>query len=314
MFWFNRKGPSGFSYSSTAEEVTEGVDGSGLTAIVTGASSGIGTETSRVLALRGVHVIMAVRNMDAGIKAKEAIVNEIPMAKVDAMELDLSSILSVRKFASNFNSSGLPLNILINNAGIMAIPFTLSKDKFELQFATNHLGHFLLTSLLLDTMKKTTDKCKREGRIVNVSSGAHLKPYREGIRFNKINDQAGYNRFLAYGQSKLANILHANELSRRLKDEGTEITANSLHPGVIATNLFRYNNFINGFVANLAKYLIKNVQQGAATTCYLALNPQVKGVSGEYFSHSNIAPTSSMAKDTELAKKLWDFSNESVNK
>ncbi|KAM1020815.1 hypothetical protein PS2_041696 [Malus domestica] len=147
MWCFRRKGPSGFSSSSTAEEVTEGIDATGLTAIVTGASSGIGTETARVLALRGAHVVMAVRNMAAGKDAREQIVKAIPSAKVDAMELDLSSLSSVRKFASDFNSSGLPLNILINNAGVMGTPFTLSKDKIELQFATNHVGmlHLLLS-------------------------------------------------------------------------------------------------------------------------------------------------------------------------
>ncbi|KAM2921463.1 hypothetical protein COP2_043198 [Malus domestica] len=137
MSFLRRKGPSGFSSSSTAEEVTEGIDATGLTAIVTGASSGIGTETARVLALRGAHVVMAVRNMAAGKDAREQIVKAIPSAKVDAMELDLSSLSSVRKFASDFNSSGLPLNILINNAGVMGTPFTPSKDKIELQFATN---------------------------------------------------------------------------------------------------------------------------------------------------------------------------------
>nr|XP_023886829.1 short-chain dehydrogenase TIC 32, chloroplastic-like isoform X8 [Quercus suber] len=217
MWPFNRKGPSGFSSSSTAEDVTQGVDGTGLTAIVTGASSGIGTETTRVLALRGVHVIMGVRNMVAGKDAKEAIIKEIPTAKVDVMELDLSSMATVRKFASDFNSSGLPLNILINNAGVMATPFMLSKDNIELQFATNHLGHFLLTNLLLENMKKTSRKSRKEGRIVNVSSEAHRFSYREGIRFDKLNDKSGYSSFAAYGQSKLSNVLHANELARTIK-------------------------------------------------------------------------------------------------
>ncbi|KAJ1391022.1 Short-chain dehydrogenase/reductase SDR [Sesbania bispinosa] len=217
MWPFIRKGPSGFSSSSTAEQVTEGIDGTGLTAIVTGASSGIGTETTRVLALHGVHVIMGVRNIVAAKEVREAILKEIPSAKVDVMELDLSSMESVKKFASEFNSSGLPLNILINNAGIMACPFMLSKDNIELQFATNHLGHFLLTNLLLDTMKETAHESQKEGRIVNVSSDAHIFPYSEGIRFDKINDQSSYNNWRAYGQSKLANILHANELARRLK-------------------------------------------------------------------------------------------------
>ncbi|KAJ6358518.1 hypothetical protein OIU76_000264 [Salix suchowensis] len=314
-----RNGSSGFSASSTAEEVTRGIDASGLTAIVTGASSGLGCETTRVLALRGVHVIMGVRNMAAGRDVKDAIVKEIPAAKVDFMELDLSSLASVRKFASDFNSSGRPLNLLINNAGIMATPFMLSKDNIELQFATNHLGHFLLTSLLLDTMKKTARESDIEGRIVNVSSEFHRYPYYpEGIRFDKLNDQSGYKRFLAYGQSKLANVLHANELTRRFKEDGINITANSLHPGIIATNLFRHNvslandNPIRVFLKTLAGLVLKNVEQGAATTCYVALNPQVKGASGEYFSGCNLASASSESRNAELAKKLWDFSMDLV--
>ncbi|XP_042509483.1 short-chain dehydrogenase TIC 32, chloroplastic-like isoform X2 [Macadamia integrifolia] len=246
MWLFCSKGASGFSSNSTAEEVTQGIDGTGLTTIVTGASSGIGAETTRVLALRGIHVVMGVRNMAAGRDVVQAITKEIPTAKVDAMELDLSSMASVRKFASDFNSSGLPLNILINNAGIMATPFMLSQDKIELQFATNHLGHFLLTHLLLDTMKSTAHKSKNEGRIVNVSSAAHRFAPREGIRFDRISDKSGYSRVGAYGQSKLANILHAKELNRQLKEEGVPITANSLHPGTIVTNIFRHQSIFNG--------------------------------------------------------------------
>nr|XP_043635888.1 short-chain dehydrogenase TIC 32, chloroplastic-like [Erigeron canadensis] len=316
MWLFGKAGPSGFSKHSTAEQVTDGIDASGLTAIVTGGSSGIGRETARVLALRGAHVVMGVRNMVAGKQVQEAIVKEIPTAKVEAMELDLSSMTSVRNFASNFNASGQPLNLLINNAGIMMTPFMLSKDNLELQFATNHLGHFLLTQLLLDNMKKTASKSKKEGRIVNVSSEAHKFSYPEGIRFDKINDEKHYNKYQAYGQSKLANILHANELTRQLQEEGVEITANSLHPGVISTNLFRHiftpPSFAEGFVKKLSSCLMKNVEQGAATTCYVALHPQVKGVSGEYFLDSNLAKTTKLGKDVGLAKRLWDFSMNSI--
>ncbi|KAK6935401.1 Short-chain dehydrogenase/reductase SDR [Dillenia turbinata] len=326
---FPEKGPSGFSSSSTAEEVTQGIDASGLTAIVTGASSGIGTETARVLALRGAHVVMAVRNVDAGQKVKESILKETPTAKVDVMELDLSSVASVRKFASEYNSSGLPLHLLIfclllgsNNAGIMLCPFMLSQDKIELQFATNHIGHFLLTNLLLDTMKKTALESKKEGRIVNLSSMGHQLCYREGVRFDKINDKSSYNSLFAYGQSKLSNILHAKELTRRLKEEGVEITANALYPGAIGTNLTRYSSFLAVMANTVGKFVLQSIPQvilifphvqvvpGAATTCYVALNPQVKGVSGEYFSDSNIAKPSAMGNDAELAKKLWDFSME----
>ncbi|KAK9724655.1 hypothetical protein RND81_05G090100 [Saponaria officinalis] len=246
--------------------------------------------------------------MVAGNEVKDKIVQEIPAAKVDTMELDLSSMASVRKFVSEYKSSNRPLNLLINNAGVMATPFTLSKDNIELQFATNHLGHFLLTHLLLDSMKKTACESGREGRIVNVSSEAHRFAYPEGIRFDKLNDPASYQSWRAYGQSKLANILHAKELTKRLKDEGVQITANSLHPGTINTNLFRYNSFVDSVFSKLGNYVLKSVPQGAATTCYVALHPQVKGVSGEYFSDSNVAKPTSVAEDATLAEKLWDFS------
>ncbi|XP_015896091.3 short-chain dehydrogenase TIC 32, chloroplastic [Ziziphus jujuba] len=308
MWIFGLKGPSGFSACSTAEEVTHGIDGAGLTAIVTGASSGLGVETTRVLALRGVHVIMAVRNVNSGKDVRETVLKEIPTAKIDVMELDLSSMASVRKFASEYNASGLPLNLLINNAGVMATPFMLSQDNIELQFATNHIGHFLLTNLLLETMKNTARESNKEGRIVHVSSEGHRFAYREGIRFDKINDESSYNSIYSYGQSKLANILHAKELSRILKAEGVDITANALHPGAIVTNLLRHHGFFNVIANMFGKFLLKNVQQGAATQCYVALNPQVKGVSGEYFMDSNKANPSNLAKDAELAKKLWDFS------
>ncbi|XP_038708401.1 short-chain dehydrogenase TIC 32, chloroplastic-like isoform X3 [Tripterygium wilfordii] len=259
MWLFSSKAPSGFSASSTAEEVTEGIDGNGLTAIVTGVSSGIGTETARVLALRGVHVVMAVRNMTAGGEVRETIMKENPYAKLHAMELDLSSMDSVKKFASDFKSTGLQLNILMSH-----------------------------------------------GYTIHVFQGQHRtticdKPYR-------------YNSLSAYGQSKLANVLHANELARRLKEDGLEITANSVHPGAIATNLFRHHSFVSGLINLLGKYVIKNVQQGAATTCYVALHPQVKGISGQYFADCNIAEASSQAKDNNLARKLWDFSLDLIHR
>nr|XP_043640068.1 short-chain dehydrogenase TIC 32, chloroplastic-like [Erigeron canadensis] len=307
MWIFGRKGESGYGAKSTAEDVTQGIDGTGLTAIVTGASSGIGSETARVLALRGVHVVMAVRNAETGKQIKETIVGEIRNAKVDVMELDLSSLASVRNFAAAYCSLGLPLNILINNAGVMAPPFTLSKDKIEVQFATNHLGHFLLTNLLLDTMKNTSCEHKKEGRIVNVSSMGHQFADK-GIEFDKINDESSYGPLHAYGQSKLANILHANELARQFKEEKVGLTANSLHPGAIATSLLRHHSFLEGVMNWVGKYFLKTIPQGAATTCYVALHPQVEGVSGEYFADSNKAKPSSVAKDSELAKKLWDFS------
>ncbi|KAK9147473.1 hypothetical protein Scep_006230 [Stephania cephalantha] len=312
MRFFGKKSPLGFSSSSTAEEVTQGVDGTGLTAIVTGAASGIGAETARVLALSGVHVVIGDLNFAAAMNVKAAIVKKLPDAKVDVLELDLSSMASIREFVREFHSLNLPLNILINNAGILSLQFMLSKDNLEQHFAINYLGHFLLIDLLLEKMETTALHSKIEGRIVNVSSIGHYMTYREGIRFDKINEEPSYSGFRAYGQSKLAVILHSNELARRLEERGVQITSNSLCPGFVSnTNIFKLPTLLWGL--HIFKFLIKNVQQGAATTCYAALHPQVKGVSGQFFRNCDIAETSSQAQDEELAKKLWDYSTSLIH-
>ncbi|MCD7469699.1 hypothetical protein HAX54_008864 [Datura stramonium] len=262
------------------------------------------------------------------------------------MELDLSSLDSVRKFAADFISSGRSLNMLMSGGNSLyafqrqhraAVCHKSSRYhcSFYVCFYVIHLSrvqhlsemswkgeaekpkaplrHFLLTNLLLDKMKETTHKTKREGRIVNVSSVAYrIFTYREGILFDKINDPKSYGSFGAYGQSKLANILHACELARRLKEDGVEITANSLHPGVITTNMFRYLGVFDGLVSKFGKFIFKNVQQGASTTCYVALHPQLKGISGEHFWDNNLATTTAMARDMDLAKRLWDFSMDLV--
>ncbi|XP_021730053.1 short-chain dehydrogenase TIC 32, chloroplastic-like [Chenopodium quinoa] len=315
MWFFGRKNSSGFSASSSAKEVTHGIDGTGLTAIVTGASSGIGAETSRILALRGVHVIMLDKNMAAGTKVRNKILEKTPSAKVDIVELDLSSMASIRNFASEFKSLNQPLNILINNAGVFGCPFTLSQDNIELQFAVNYLGHFLLTHLLLDTMKNTVLESGIQGRIVNVSSIFHLFTYRKGILFYELNDPSRYSRCAAYGQSKLAKILHVRELAKQLKDDGVNIIANAVHPGYVYTKIVKSNRLVDA-VNTLSRpinyFLTKDIPQGAATTCYVALHPQVKGISGEYFNDCDLAKPSKLAQDNTLARKLWEFSMELV--
>ncbi|XP_031275963.1 short-chain dehydrogenase TIC 32, chloroplastic-like isoform X1 [Pistacia vera] len=339
-----RPGSSGFGSASTAEQVTYGIDATHLTVIITGGAAGIGLETARVLALRGAHVIIGARNMEAANEAKQLILNEDKTARVDVLKLDLCSIASIREFVQNFNALDLPLNILINNAGIMFCPYHLSQEGIEMQFATNHLGHFLLTNLLLDKMKNTAKTTGIEGRVVNLSSIAHQYTYKGGIRFEKINEKSGYSDKMAYGQSKLANILHANELSRRFQEEGANITANSVHPGLIMTNLFKYSAFLMSmfyiserklyyiyaqmvfsfifsyfytiyfaeFLKFFSFFLWKNVPQGAATTCYVALHPNLKGVSGKYFVDCNEMTPSPLARDEVLARKLWEFSNKLI--
>ncbi|XP_031485147.1 short-chain dehydrogenase TIC 32 B, chloroplastic-like [Nymphaea colorata] len=307
-------GASGFGSASTAEQVTEGTDAKNLTVIVTGGASGIGEETARVLALRGAHVIIAARNLEAANATKEKIEGEEPSARVDVGKLDLNSLKSVRAFADNFLARNLPLNILINNAGVMFCPYQQSEDGIEMQFATNHLGHFLLTNLLLDKMKQTARESGIEGRIVNLSSIAHLHTYEEGVMFDQINDQSRYSDKKAYGQSKLANILHAKELSRRLQEEGANITANAVHPGLIMTNLMRHSAILMKIVKLFTFLWWKNVPQGAATTCYVAVHPSLKGVTGKYFTDCNEITPSAFARDEALARKLWDFSNKLVKK
>ncbi|CAH1438377.1 unnamed protein product [Lactuca virosa] len=306
-------GRSGFGSASTAEQVSASIDASDLTVVITGGASGIGLETTRVLAMRGAHVIIAARNMKAANEAKQLLVKHNEKAKIDVLELDLSSLKSIKTFSHSFKALNLPLNILINNAGIMFCPYQLSQDGIEMQFATNHLGHFYLTNLLLDKMKETAAATGIEGRIVNLSSVAHVYTYEKGIRFDKINDKDSYSDKRAYGQSKLANILHANDLSRRLKEEGANITVNSVHPGIIMTDLMRHS-FWQMRILKLFTYLFwKNVPQGAATSCYVAVHPGLKGVSGKYFLDCNEWPASKFATDPELAKNLWDYSNNLVN-
>ncbi|XP_020577817.1 short-chain dehydrogenase TIC 32, chloroplastic [Phalaenopsis equestris] len=305
-------GPSGFGSATTAEQVTEGIDASNLTVIITGGASGIGAETARVMAQRGAQVIIAARNMEAANEAKKKIVSSNSAARVETMKLDLNSLKSVREFADNFIATNLPLNILINNAGVMFCPFQLSEDGVEMQFATNHLGHFYLTNLLLEKIKRTAKETGIEGRIVNLSSIAHLHTYPEGIRFDGINDRSRYNEKKAYGQSKLANILHAKELSRRLKDEGANVTANSVHPGLIMTDLMRHSLFQMKVLKILTHMFWKNVPQGAATSCYVAMHPSLKGITGKYFLDCNEKEPSDLAENEKLAKQLWTFSEELV--
>ncbi|KAH9546199.1 hypothetical protein CY35_12G082000 [Sphagnum magellanicum] len=224
-------GPSGFGSKSTAEDVIENVELHSKTVIITGTTSGIGKETARVFAKKGAHVIMAVRNTKLGEEMKHKFLEETPNAIVDVMPLDLSSLASIRKFVEDFNARNLPLNILINNAGTYARKFELSEDGMEKIFATNHIGPFLLTNLLLDKMEITAKETNKEGHIVIVSSSAHFWALKEGITFDKLNEKT------RYAQSKLASILYVKELSRHLQEKGSNVMANALHPGAIRTKL-----------------------------------------------------------------------------
>ena len=294
---FKGKGPNGFGYGSTAEDVTEGLDLSGRTILLTGCNSGIGKETLRVLANRGAHVIAAARTLEKA----QAACNEVG-GETTPVACELSEPASVQACAAQIIALGRPLDAIICNAGIMALPTLNQKFGYELQFFTNHIGHFMLVTSLLDSLAA-------KGRVVMVSSDAHHRAPREGIQFDNLTGEREYGALANYGQSKLANLLFANHLAKRL--EGTGKTANSLHPGVIHTNLARSMNPIaKGALAIAAPLVLKSVAEGAATQCYLAVHPNVEGVAGKYFSDCNVGKSSRHGRDVEMAAKLWEVSEQ----
>ena len=289
-------GPSGFGFLSTAEEVTEGIDLSGKTVFITGVNSGLGNETMRVLCMRGAHVIGAARTLEKATEACNAIDGDTtPIA------CELSDFDSVAACADKVRAMGRPIDVLICNAGIMALPELNQQDGVELQFRTNHLGHFLLVNKMLDCLAPMA-------RVVVLSSGAHFSAPEAGIEFDNLSGERDYEGLKFYGQSKLANILFAKELTRRY---GDRLTANALHPGIILTNLGRHMKGVLMMVMSLRLVTeFKDVGQGAATTCYLAAHPDAAGVSGKYYDDSNEAEPLPHANDAGMASRLWDISEE----
>jgi NAD(P)-dependent dehydrogenase (short-subunit alcohol dehydrogenase family) len=277
---------------------------SGKVAIVTGANSGIGYEEARALAAKGAQVVMACRNQEKGAAAFQQICEEHPDAMVDLMQLDLADLTSVRQFADRFTSRYDRLNILINNAGVMAVPeLRRTADGFEMQFGTNHLGHFALTGLLLDTLMRTPN-----ARVVTVSSNAH----RMGrMKFDNLNAERSYSRWLAYGESKVANLLFTYELQRRLEAAGADVIAVAAHPGWTATNLqgdARLIRFFNPLFG-------MQPEQGALPTLYAATAPDVKG--GSYYGpdgrnerrgYPTRLESNRLSHDQAVAKRLWEVS------
>jgi NAD(P)-dependent dehydrogenase (short-subunit alcohol dehydrogenase family) len=296
---FKGKGPSGFGYGSTAEDVTEGLDLNGRTILLTGCNSGIGKETLRVLANRGAHVIAAARTVEKAQAACENVGGETtPVA------CELSEPASVQACAAQVMELGRPLDSIICNAGIMALPTLNQKRGYELQFFTNHIGHFILVTSLLDSLAE-------KGRVVMVSSDAHKGAPPEGIQFDNLTGEREYSAWASYGQSKLANLLFANHLAERLA--GTGKTANSLHPGVIHTNLARSMNPIARVALAVgAPLVLKSIPEGAATTCYLAVHPNVERVAGKYFADCNESTPSSHGRNEEMASELWEVSERIV--
>jgi NAD(P)-dependent dehydrogenase (short-subunit alcohol dehydrogenase family) len=297
--YFQPNGPSGFGYGSTAEQVTQGLTLAGKTVLITGCNSGLGLEAMRVLVLRGAKVLGAARTLD---KAREACAAlgaaAVPLA------CELTDPASVRACVSEVKRAGHRLDAIICNAGIMAPPKLETAHGIELQIFTNHVGHFILVTGLVDQLAD-------DGRVVMLSSGAHQMAPKGGIQFDNLSGEKGYRPWTAYGQSKFANVLFAKELARRLA--GTRRTANAVHPGVIRTNLGRHMNPIaNAFFGLVGPLVLKNVAQGAATEVYAAVHPAVAGVSGAYLADCNVAKCRPDAEDPALAARLWKVTEEIV--
>jgi NAD(P)-dependent dehydrogenase (short-subunit alcohol dehydrogenase family) len=301
--------------SWTADDIP---DLSGKTIVVTGGNSGIGYEAALEFARKRAEVILACRDLGKARTAAAQITASSSGAKVSVMELDLANLSSVRGFSEAFHLEHPALHVLVNNAGVMAIPYRQTADGFEMQFGTNHLGHFALTGLLLDRIVAS------EGaRVVNVSSGAH----RFGsIHFDDLQWKQNYRKWRAYGQSKLANLLFTFELQRRADAAGKKLLSVACHPGYAATNLQAVGPKMSG--SSMAEYLMdlgnrafaQSAAMGALPTEYAAVAADVHGGDyigpdgvGEFWGHPKRVPYSAAAKDTAAAAKLWEVSEQLTN-
>jgi NAD(P)-dependent dehydrogenase (short-subunit alcohol dehydrogenase family) len=289
-----------FDRESTGEEVTAELDLSGKTVLITGANSGLGYETMRVLAMRGAHVIALARNMEKAQKACDSIAG-----KTTPVACELTDFDSIVSSTETIKALHQPIDVLICNAGIMELPELEQVYGVEKQFVVNYLGHFILTSRLLDLVKASD-----QGRIVVLSSGRYKSAPPEGIQFDNLSGEKGYDPLTAYGQSKLAIALFAQELSRRLN--GTGVTTYSVLPGVIMTNLGRHLPAWKILLSKLIGWtFMRSIEQGVATTCYVATSPDLAEVSGQmFFNCSPITPEGKHMSDRALAAKLWDVSVE----
>ncbi|KAH9253059.1 hypothetical protein BASA81_008965 [Batrachochytrium salamandrivorans] len=300
-------------------------DLSGRVYIVTGGNSGIGYETCLELSKKGAHVFMASRSEERAAAAIKLIKETVPSAKVEFLNLQLADLKQVRSAAETFLAKGYPLDVLVNNAGIMASPFKLSVDGIEEQFATNHMGHFLFTTMLMPALLKVHEvngsDPSRQPRVVNISSEFHSKaPLPEGIRFDQINDPADKSVWERYGQSKLCNILFSKGLNKRF---GDKVFINSVHPGkVVKTDLTRgveasYGSWIAPIMDFVKYFAALSPQDGALTQLYVSTSPDIvsKGIKDAYFipiAHDSPSNLTELAKSADLADKLWDYSERLV--
>jgi NAD(P)-dependent dehydrogenase (short-subunit alcohol dehydrogenase family) len=274
----------------------------GKTCVVTGASSGIGKASAEQLASMGANVVMVCRSPEKGDRAKAEVERKSGSKSVELMHADLASLASVRTFAQEYFQNHDSLDVLLNNAGVARPLRSLTVDGFETTFQVNYLSAFLLTNLLLPILKKSAPS-----RIVNVSSVAH---YGGHINFEDPQMERGYGVMRAYSQSKLALVLFTHELARRL--EGTGVTANCLHPGAVATNIWGEWLGPAAFLGKITRLFMLSPEKGAKTQVYLAASPEVRGVSGEYFEFHGRKQSSVESYDQGLAERLWDKSAKMV--
>lgn len=307
---------SKFGFESTTDEVLEGVDLTGKLALVTGASGGLGEETARALASHGARVVLTARDIPKGEAVAAKIRESTGNPDIEVISLELDSLESVRACAQKFLATHDELNLLINNAGVMACPFGKTQDGFEMQFGTNHIGHFVFTNSILPALLKGAP-----GRIVNLSSGGHRF---SNVLFDDLNfETTEYHKFLSYGQSKTANVQFSVGLDARLKDRG--IRAFAVHPGAIMTELSRHMEKadIDELMANrgAAKMVFKPIPAGAATSCYAATSSDLDGLGGVYLEDCHVAEVNdteahngvrSYALDSDNAERLWTLSEQLV--
>ncbi|NXC03982.1 RDH12 dehydrogenase, partial [Orthonyx spaldingii] len=272
----------------------------GKVVIITGANTGIGKETARGLAQRG-KVIIACRDIAKAEAAASEIRAETGNQQVIVKKLDLADTKSIREFAEKFLAEEKELHILINNAGVMLCAYSKTADGFEMHLGVNHLGHFLLTFLLLERLKQSAP-----ARIINVSSLAH---HGGRIRFHDLHGEKSYNCGLAYCHSKLANVLFTRELARRLQGKFQEFTVNALHPGSVYSELVRHS-FVMTWLWKIFSFFLKTPCEGAQTSIYCAVAEELDSVTGQYFSDCRPAYVSPRGRDDATAKKLWSVSCE----
>lgn len=270
-------------------------------AIITGATSGIGAEATKVLAAEGMHLVLPVRSMQKGEQLRAEIMDKTPNAQIDLMLCNLSSLQSVKDFAKQFDASYSRLDVLINNAGVWETKRQESQEGIELTFAVNHLAPFLMTNLLLEKLKATGNS-----KIITVSSNAHKFAR---VNLDDLEGKKSWNSTKAYAQSKLANVLFTRSLAKLLN--GTGVTAFSMHPGFVATNLF---SKFPGFLMPLFSLIMVSPQKGAETLVYLATQPEIEKLNGGYFINKRPASISKAGKDDLLATQLWEVSQSYVSK